>query len=318
MTDPSGNTLAASYSAADAIPVKVCINPQAGLLAPLHVQWMPTNKCNLNCSFCSCSNRDRQVEMNPTTARLVIRQLAWLGCKAVTITGGGEPLCHSGLSGMIDEFVSCDIKVGLVTNGTLLGKLGGEDIRRLTWCRISHSDDREFDNEYRESLRRAVESDTDWAFSYVLSPSPNLETIRRVIEFATTHDFTHVRIVSDILDPRSQDIERVRLALAGKDSRVIYQSRDVPEVGHTCRICYIKPVICPDWSIGPCCGYQYALDPPARDLPPSMKIGDARELSALYSEERPPLDFKCKRCYYMNYNRLLDAMTGDIRHKEFV
>lgn len=318
MSDPTRNTLAASYSAADAVPVKACANPRAKLLIPLHVQWMPTNRCNLNCSFCSCSRRDRNLEMDLPTAVDVIRQLAELGCEAVTITGGGEPLCHPGLPNMIDEFASCGVKVGLVTNGILLEQLERETIERLTWCRISHSDDREFGDGYREALGRVVQSDTDWAFSYVLSPDPNLPTIRHLVKFATTHYFTHVRIVSDILNPRPEDVEAVKAALAGTDSRVIYQSRDMPEVGHTCRICYIKPVIGPDWSIGPCCGYQYALDPPARDLPPSMKIGDARDLSALYIDQRPAREFGCRRCYYMNYNRLLDAMVGEVMHKEFI
>ncbi len=228
-------------------------------------------------------------------------------------------LCHPGLADMIDEFVACGIKVGLVTNGLLLGRLERRDaIRHLTWCRISHSDDREFDEAYEEALYQIVGSTTDWAFSYVLSDEPNLSTIRNVVEFANLHEFTHVRIVSDILNPQTENIETVRTALAGIDSRVIYQSRDNPEVGHDCRICYIKPVICPDWSIGPCCGYQYALDPPARDLPPEMKIGDARKLSELYGAHRPPLDFGCQRCYYMSYNRLLGSVVGNIDHQEFV
>lgn len=318
MNKPTDNALAASYAAADAVPIKTCSNPRAKLLIPIHAQWMPTNKCNLNCSFCSCSHRDRQLEMDLPTALDVIGQLAGFGCEAVTITGGGEPLCHPGLPDMIRAFLSCGIKVGLVTNGLLLEKLERDTICRLTWCRISHSDDRAFDSKYKEALYRVIAPDIGWAFSYVLSAEPNLSTIRSVVEFANLHEFTHVRIVSDILNPQTENIEAVRTALAGNDSRVIYQSRDKPEIGRDCRICYIKPVIGPDWSVAPCCGYQYALDPPTRDLPPSMKIGDARKLSELYGHHRPAREFACQRCYYMNYNRLLDAMVGRVLHEEFI
>jgi len=50
-----------SYTAADAFPIKVLKNSilQNGKIKPFHIQLYPTNVCNLNCSFCSCANRNR-------------------------------------------------------------------------------------------------------------------------------------------------------------------------------------------------------------------------------------------------------------------
>ena len=255
--------------------------------------------------------------MDMGTARSVIRQLAVFGCQAVTITGGGEPLCHKLLPEMIREFSTRGIKIGLVTNGLLLKRLDRNALNRLTWCRISHDDSRDFSSSYQSLLKDSVSSKVDWAFSYVVGGTPDIPKIRRMVEFANEHDFTHVRLVADILNPQESDLESIKPALSDIDSRVIYQPRNAPERGHTCRIGYIKPVIGPDWKIAPCCGYQYALEPPTKDLPPSMVMGDARYLGALCSNPYP-WEFGCVRCYYMGYNRLLDTLSQGIQHPEFI
>ena len=310
---------AASFTAADSIPVKLFLQEGVSDLQPIHIQWIPTNRCNLNCDFCSCSNRDHSLEMDPAIAQMVIADFARLGCKAVTITGGGEPLCHKHLADMIQGFYYHRISVGLVTNGLLFDKLDRDTIERLTWCRISNHDRREFTDVYRRILERVVEIDSvDWAFSHVVSTDPNIQEIRRIVQFANEHDLTHVRLVSDLFCPEKVDQFWVKESLQGIDERVVYQPRQNAKRGGKCWIGYVKPLIGPDWSITPCCGCQYALDPPTRDLPRSMIIGDARELDRMYGGERTAWRFPCVRCYYNNYNDILDAMQSDVMHKEFI
>ena len=309
-----------SYTSADTVPRKLLLNPTVKDWRPIHIQWLPTNHCNLNCSFCSCSNRDRYLEMDPIIAKAVIWKFSSLGCSAVTITGGGEPLCHPNLKEMMIQFKLAGIKIGLVTNGLLLNKLTSLDLSRLTWCRISHSDERHLTETYRSLLVSVISRAprVDWAFSYVLGENPNLDEIRRVVDFANLHNFTHVRLVADILHP-SVLFDPIRQALNGIDQRVIYQPRATPTPATRCVLGYIKPVVAPDFKMYLCCGVQYALDPPSQDLPETLCMGSAKFLDDLYD----PGSFRvfktnCAKCYYHGYNDLLLPITESIRHKEFL
>ena len=309
-----------SYTAADTFPIKLLLNRSVKRLVPVHVQWIPTNRCNMRCTVCCCSARDRDLEMDLTIAQAVIQDLAGIGCEAVTITGGGEPLCHPHIQEMLSAFDLHDVEVGLVTNGMLLDRLDENDLATLTWCRISNTDDRKFSVAYRRTLEDAVTRGpkVDWAFSHVVSSQPNLQEIARIVEFANEHHFTHVRLVADILHARDVDMGPVREYLTGIDQLVIYQPRNTPVPSSGCVIGYVKPVIAPDFKMYHCCGVQYALDPPSMDFPQELCMGDARHLSDLYAEKRKMFKVHCARCYYESYNSVLRPLVGEIKHQKFL
>ena len=320
----------ASFTAADAIPVKVLLDrdlwnaTRRGIITPIHLQIMPTNTCNQNCPFCSCAARDKSQVMPLEMAREIITMAVGLGTKAVTITGGGEPLCYPWLDELIACFATYHVKVGLVTNGLLLHKVSADTLKKVTWCRISSGDDRSFDTRYQARLERAVWSapSVDWAFSHVITATPNLLTIGRLVDFANRNKFTHVRLVADIFVPETVDMEFVRSSLAKMkidDCRVVYQARNQPTKGGDCYICYLKPVIGPDAKVYTCCGAQYAFDPPPHDMPKELCLGDARDLESIIANSRKPFDGSiCSRCYYSQYNLVLRTMLSEIKHAEFV
>jgi len=247
-----------------------------------------------------------------------------LGTRALTITGGGEPPEYPYLEGVIDRFVQNNIQVGLVTNGIHLDRLSRDTLRRLTWCRISHSDERTFTEEYAQSLEAivCVAPRVDWAFSYVVTAEPNEEMIRKVVHFADVHGFTHVRLVADLLDYANVDLERMKkkINLRGtNDSKVIYQGRNKPRVGGPCFICFLKPVVAADCKVYTCCGAQYALDPPSRRMPEELCLGSAFDLDKIAERSYYPFPGDiCKRCYYSEYNRLLADLFSRVEHVNFV
>jgi len=257
--------------------------------------------------------------MDWTDAKRVINDFASFGTRAATITGGGEPLLYAKLPDTIRHFYMLGIKVGLVTNGLYLDRLSRYELEMLTWCRISSSDSREFTGQYRSMLERVVgaTSTVDWGFSHVVSRSPNYTTMKNVVEFANEHDFTHVRLTADILDAERVDLIPVREYLAGKDEKVIYQPRDESEKSSSCIIGYVKPLVAPDFKMYLCCGVQYALNSPTRDMPDELCMGDARDLQSVYAD-RKPFDVWCTRCFYGDYNRMLGTQFTDLRHVEFV
>lgn len=317
----------ASYTAADALPLKVILDEtiryatQSGTIPPIHVQFIPTNRCNQNCEFCSCGDRDKSLEMPIKDAKVIIDLCASLGTKAVTITGGGEPLMYLRINELISHFRERNIKVGLVSNGLMLYLLRPETLNKITWCRISSGDDRDFTANYANMLSSVVEkgNKVDWAFSHVVGNKPNMETIRKVVEFANEYKFTHVRLVADLMNPEDTDMEPIQKELAGIDNLVIYQGRKNYVQGGACYICYLKPVIAPDMKVYTCCGSQYALKDSNRDMPEELCLGSAYDLPKLVSKSQFAFNGSiCEKCYYMDYNRVLGAMLKKIEHREFV
>jgi len=319
----------ASYSAADSLPVKIIQSydiaesiEKNGCLLPLHVQFMPTNHCNLNCRFCSCRDDDRTTEMSFIEVCELSSILSELGTKAMTITGGGEPLMHSQINDIIDIFYNSGIEIGLVTNGLRLSRLVNPD--RITWCRISHSDERKFTKEYRDYLKHYVlnGNEVDWSFSYVLGRYPDYDNLEEVIRFANENNFTHVRIVSDIMQPSNIPSATVEAYLRKNVdcSNVIFQARNKPTRGGDCYICYLKPVISADGRVYTCCGAQYAINSKdKRRMADELCLGHFRELPEIIDMSSLPFDGSiCDVCYYSQYNNLLGMMLTDLDHENFV
>lgn len=320
-----------SYSSAESFPMKVLLNKAIqeatakGYVPPIHPSLYPTNRCNLNCEFCSCGERTKNLELDFEKAKRIIDILSKLGTQAVSISGGGEPLLYPQIEELIKYFVGFSIKVGLTTNGLLLDKINPEILNMVTWCRVSHDDNRKFEGDYPEMLAKVVKRcpDVDWAFSHIVFDEKRpIQTVANLVMFASEYNFTHVRIVCDILNPKPYLMEYVKGELERMgvdDSKVLYQLRAEYDVGHPCYICYLRPTIAPDGKVYACCGAQYALSDEQRDLPEELCLGDAENLEEIISNSGHPFDGSiCKKCYYKNYNNCLAVMLNGLGNKEFV
>lgn len=326
-----------SYTAANAIPVKLIKHEQFynwikkhQRIPPIHLQLNPTNKCNLNCEWCSCKNDDRQSELSLEDITYIRDILFPLGMDAVTISGGGEPLLHPNINGIIDILTEV-CEVGLVTNGYLLKNLSNESLMDITWCRISVSDDSSMDNIHlikaiTETIKRTrkIEEEIDWAFSYVVTKDFNFKRLLGCIEFANYFDFTHVRIVSDLLDLDSiLSMKEIKKQLIQKTNinldKVIFQGRKEYTYGaQKCYISLLKPVIDAKGDIYPCCGVQYAAIIPDEFLSPAFKMGELKDLEYIMKEQRYFDGVDCYRCYYNNYNIVLNNLLEDTEHVNFI
>jgi len=317
----------ASFTAASVFPAKLLgMKFKDGIIPPVHVQLNPTNICNLNCPFCSCANRNKTESLPLEKAKEIMVSFKVLGCESVTITGGGEPLLHPEIDELLEMIHNMSIEIGLVTNGTAFDKVKPKNLNKLIWCRISHADHRPFTKEYQKSLGDAIlkAQGVDWAFSYVIGKNPNYDTLQKVIEFANFYEFTHVRIVSDLLDLRHcPDIFAVEeeMKKRGVDDRiVIYQGRKRFLRG--CKDCWIsllKPVVSATGELFPCCATQYTTFEPELDYGPKMKWGDSKDIVKIWKDQIPFDGSKrCVRCYYMDYNKALSIMKTPLKHKKFL
>jgi len=318
-----------SFTAANSLPLKLCKHTSFlnGILhkkiLPIHIQLNPTNKCNLRCSFCSCKNVDRDYELTKDQLFAIIVEYSKFGCDAITITGGGEPLMHPDINWLIQFCNMYHIQVGLVSNGLLLDNLTNKTLENICWCRISCADERKINNNVIDTITRTVKrsKNIDWAFSYVVSKNYDKENLKKYVLLANEFNFTHVRVVSDLIDlDNCVDIDKVKDSLSDiDDSIVIYQGRKSFDAGQKeCFISLLKPVIGADGKIYPCCGVQYAHKKQDLSLPKDMSMGNINDISLISKNQFYFNGSECYRCYYKNYNEVLGVLVSDIKHENFL
>lgn len=316
-----------SYTAASTLPKKllidknICESIKNHNIKPIHIQLNPTNKCPLTCSFCSCKNRDKKAVMSIEDARNLIDDYHILGTKAVTITGGGDPLAYPHLKELLEHIKSKNMVIGLVTNGILFNKIDLNILKNLTWCRISVSDEQILP---KEVLDRVIQQPVEWAFSYVLSNPEDITNLLNCIQYANDNNFTHVRLVDNILTEESNNMDKVKKAIRDKgidDKLVIYQGRKKYSHGHKrCFISLLKPNIDPEGNMLPCCGIQYAFDNPAYNFEKEAIMNKGLTTLEIYEKQLYFDGSKCVKCYYSDYNELMNMLwdADKVCHKEFV
>ena len=330
-----------SYASANVFPAKLLHNEQllratkiAHKIPIIHLQLNPTNRCNFNCPFCSCSARNRNLELSVREIEDIMKKAKTCGCQSVTITGGGEPLLHPEINEIISEINDLGIEIGIVTNGTPLKLLTDASLKRIVWIRISSSDYLQSElkkigkntdkwlNEIADVIKRS--GNIDWAFSHVVSERPDFELIRSIVEFANKHFFTHIRLVNNILlvDHLKDQIWQVKQYLKEKmvdDTLVNYQDRSEWTKGTPkCYISILKPVIGADGWIYPCCGNQYSLENPSRDYEKSMRMGKAKDINKIWENQEFFDGSNCVKCYYHQYNWALGVLLSNLKHSKFV
>lgn len=116
------------------------------VLAPVHIRIKPTNHCNHNCWYCAYRVDDLQLgaEMDerdsipPDKMREIVEDIVAMGVKAVTFSGGGEPLLYKPLPETIERLAAGGVRVATLTNGSnLKGRVAEVLARHATWVRVS-------------------------------------------------------------------------------------------------------------------------------------------------------------------------------------
>jgi organic radical activating enzyme len=306
-----------AYTSASTLPSKLFSNNiiQDGKIVPIHIQVYPTNACNLKCGFCSVRDIDKHKFIPFDLLMSTMNECVDRGTKAVTISGGGEPMTYYKINEFIRELGYGNIQAGLTTNGILLEKLAPHP--NLTWARISCSDEREPAYSTIEKALK-VNPRTDWAFSYVVTTNPDFDRLNKAIEFANKNNFTHVRVVNDLMDEDSPEMDRIERNIKVPDERVIYQGRKQWARGSDCYMHLLKPVIAPEGVIR-CCGGQYSVAGSEGHYHPSMIVGRLEDIASIL-DSQIPLDGNkvCDKCFYGDYNQVLRGMKTTPKHNSFV
>jgi len=116
------------------------------MLPPLHIRIKPTNACNHSCAYCAYRRDNLQLGKDMRVADSIPREkmleivedLGDMGVKAVTFSGGGEPLAYPHLLETARALRDRSIRIASLTNGGLLhGEVSEFLAHEATWLRVS-------------------------------------------------------------------------------------------------------------------------------------------------------------------------------------
>jgi MoaA/NifB/PqqE/SkfB family radical SAM enzyme len=114
--------------------------------APLHIRIKPTNACNHRCRYCAYRDENLQLGKDMAVADSIPRakmleiaeDVVVMGVRAVTFSGGGEPLCYPHLLEAARVMAEGGVALASLTNGALLaGETAEFFAHRAVWLRVS-------------------------------------------------------------------------------------------------------------------------------------------------------------------------------------
>lgn len=118
-------------------------------IAPIYVRMKPTNICNHHCEYCaygSGGTRKRSTIRNSVCTsdqipwdkmREIVDDFRMMGVKAVTFSGGGEPLTYPHIIETMDAMKESKVETSLITNGQLLSGDIAQSFYDAKWVRVS-------------------------------------------------------------------------------------------------------------------------------------------------------------------------------------
>jgi len=120
---------------------------EGNVTPPVHIRIKPTNTCNHRCWYCGYqSDTSIALGQEMETRDFIPREkmieisndLVEMGVKAVTFSGGGEPLTYRYIEEFAGRLLDGGVKVAMLTNGSLLNKNRAKVFAdRATWVRVS-------------------------------------------------------------------------------------------------------------------------------------------------------------------------------------
>ena len=284
---------------------------KTNILAPIHATFNITNKCQLSCPYCGLKDRDvQQQDMWLEDFVSHVQALDRYGSlKAITFSGGGEPLMSRHFQNMALWCISKNYKMGLVTNGINLSSFSASLLQEFKWIRISFDSSRKKFPKIPEGVEVGVSYlYREWDEKTVL--------FQRLVEWAEEGKITHLRLAPDILNlTRIPDQFR---HIPG----MIVQDRSVYTHGTgRCWNGLVHPTIDVDGQVLPCCGTHYAIPEKHGYYPKELKFGGVEEYMTEYVAPQNPFNGSpCKICYYQQNNRFLEkvSLCKDLQNRSFV
>lgn len=331
---------------------------KTGLLRPQSLQLAPEDACQLDCTWCSTKYREHSYvpELNEPSKVVIgkklekpnrisfldacktLHELMKVGpLKTVELTGGGDPSMYPQINELIGYIHdSGGLQVGMITNGIGLTKLvSQESLDKLSWLRVSLAS---FDPQNFKGNNKGGSNDKyqdrfpdlpsrikgKLGFSYVWGEYSRPEVLDKIAVYAKDHQVDFVRIVPDCLNAQKQgefksNVEKIVGEMNEKIGKKVmfFQSKRY-DVYSVCRIGHIKPFLNAD-------GYFYhcsAVPLYNQAFTPHWRMGHMSEVAKIWSKENVGKfdTSKCEygKCFYAEQNEVLDTVSKQGVHKDFI
>jgi len=220
---------------------------------PLYVRIKPTNACNHHCYYCSYGNPEEvkqhvselRARFNPKDQiaweimAALIKDLGEMTVRAVTFSGGGEPLLYPYIEEAMRLVLESGIDLSVITNGSLLDEGRADILKEAKWVRISmDSCRRERYGEIRKvkqemfdkiaanisHFSRIKNPDCELGINFVITPK-NADEIYDMAVFARDLGVNHIKMCA-VIDP---DMESVHGPIKGQVLEGIERTRALQE-----------------------------------------------------------------------------------------
>jgi len=268
--------------------------------SPIHIRIKPTNVCNHNCWYCAYRAAHMQLgqgmvvrDMIPRDKMIeIIDDLSEMAVKAVTFSGGGEPLVYPHLPETVKKLIELDISFATLTNGARLnGEIAELFAHKGTWVRISMDgwDDESYmkyrgcgDGEYTKIIKnianfKKMNGECLLGISLILDKD-NAKHVSRQLKFYKTLGVNSVKVGAAIVSNDSSQNNEYHRSFFPKTKRLIWQAKEdledasfeIFDAYHElednfekdyswCPYLQILPVIGADLNIYPCQDKAYNL-----------------------------------------------------------
>jgi MoaA/NifB/PqqE/SkfB family radical SAM enzyme len=298
--------------------VKLLHNPdrlaeiKEGKFRPISIQLAPTDKCNLNCVFCSVKNREMK-ELPYDIATRGVYDLVLLGAKTIEITGGGDPTLYPDINRLINFCDGLGLKIGLISNGVSLDKnIEQEQLKKLTWLRISLNS-----LDYLRNIKLNIPDNVVLGFSYVWNEKSTRKRFDKILKYKEKYGAKYIRVVPDcrnveFIEEYRETIMPMINSIEGVNG-MFFQEKDYtpPE---RCWMGYLKPFLNSD-------GYVYHCSAnPLIDLKfnEKFRMGRIVDIKQIWENPVPYCSENCGECFFKEHNELLEEILLDVEHEEFI
>ena len=223
------------------------------MVAPVHVRIKPINHCNHGCWYCayradqlqlgeSMDLRDRLPEAKMFE---IIDDLIDMGVKAVTFSGGGEPLIYKPLPEAVIRLAAGGIRVAALTNGAnLKGRVADAFAAHGTWVRVSIDawDDRSYaesrnvrEGEFTRVMRNIEDfarrgSDCVIGASFIVSRE-NVDHVYSMCERLRDAGVNHVKLAAAVVANDVAENNGYHRAIMDQANREIGRARELSTEG---------------------------------------------------------------------------------------
>ncbi|MBM7866688.1 radical SAM protein [Heliobacterium gestii] len=114
-------------------------------VAPVYIRIKPTNACNHKCDYCHYASgkyldlegAEPQNHIPYDKMMEIVNDLGDMGVRAVTFSGGGEPLVYPYILPAMKGLLERNVEISVITNGSRLNGEIADVLTQAKWVRIS-------------------------------------------------------------------------------------------------------------------------------------------------------------------------------------